>query len=142
MEPLDLRKAPPRAGRAELDGIVFLPRTIDKARAALPGGHLNEYTIEGLSTMQLQTFGISAEQLLDAVRDAQSDEDVAAWIMTRVSPEQIEEWNAFVLARKPGGGNPEVQKQLYPWAPERPDLSLSLDFLEEDDRRHFAAVSN
>jgi hypothetical protein len=138
MEPLDLRAAPPRSPRAEIDGIIFLPRTIDKARASLPGGHLGEYTIEGLSAMQLQTFGITAEQLIDAVRTAESDGEVAAWVQTRCAPEQIEEWNAFARARKPGGGDPEIRLKLYPWSLDRPDLQLSLDILAEDDRRTFA----
>jgi hypothetical protein len=38
MDALDLTKAPPRAPRETLAGVVFLPRTIDKMRATLPGG--------------------------------------------------------------------------------------------------------
>jgi hypothetical protein len=58
MEPLDLSKGRPRATRAELAGITFLPRSIDKFRAALPGGNLAGYTIEGFTTTMLEKLGI------------------------------------------------------------------------------------
>ena len=53
MEPLDLSKAPPRRTRDEIAGVVFLPRSIDKFRAALPGGNLSGYTIEGFTEKML-----------------------------------------------------------------------------------------
>jgi hypothetical protein len=40
MTPLNLTVHPPRVPRAELDGLIFLPRTIDKVRATLPGGDI------------------------------------------------------------------------------------------------------
>lgn len=43
MAPLDLRKAPPRGPRAQLAGLVFTARLIDKLRGSLPGGDLNGY---------------------------------------------------------------------------------------------------
>jgi hypothetical protein len=42
MEPIDLTLAPPRRWSDELGGIRWLPRIIDKARAAL-GGRLGSY---------------------------------------------------------------------------------------------------
>src|ERR1039458_3327751 len=38
MKPMTLSDKPPRKPRAELAGVVFLPRSIDKVRATLPGG--------------------------------------------------------------------------------------------------------
>jgi hypothetical protein len=41
--PLDLRTRPPRGPRETILGFYFLPRTIDKLRAELPGGNLGAF---------------------------------------------------------------------------------------------------
>jgi hypothetical protein len=137
MEPLDLRTAPPRRPRAELAGIVFLPRSIDKVRGTLPGGHLGAYSIPGITTMMLETFDVPLADFTETVRSAASDEDVAAFMTARVSPALIEEWNAKAKTREPAGGDRAVALERYPWLPERPDLTAVVDVLEEDDRRSF-----
>ena len=77
MQPLDLTTAPPRAPREALAGIVFLPRTIDKVRATLPGGALGAYNIPGFSQMMLEALGIELERSRAAVAEAAKDDDVA-----------------------------------------------------------------
>jgi hypothetical protein len=139
MEPLDLRVAPPSRPRAELAGIVFLPRSIDKVRATLPGGHLGAYTIPGFTSMMLDALDVSLADFTESVRTAACDEDVAAFIIARTSPAVIEKWNAEAKAREPAGGDRAVALERYPWLPERPDLIAAVDVLEEDDRRHFLA---
>lgn len=139
MTPLDLTAGPPRAPRAELDGVIFLPRTIDKVRASLPGGRLGLYQIEGFSQMMLDMFGITLDALTAAVAGAASDGDAWSRLRAHVTPAKIAEWNAFVMAREPRGGNRAEALQAYPWLKERPDLILSLDVLEEDDRQIFRA---
>ena len=54
MNPMDLSNKPPRKPRAELAGIVFLPRSIDKACATLPGGDPGPYNIPGFTGMMLE----------------------------------------------------------------------------------------
>ncbi|MBV8689631.1 MAG: DUF5069 domain-containing protein, partial [Candidatus Eremiobacteraeota bacterium] len=63
MEPLDLSKAPPRSPKLQLDGLVMLPRTIDKLRASLPGGNLGPYRIQGFSQRMLDAIGVTEGQL-------------------------------------------------------------------------------
>ncbi|MDP9110564.1 MAG: DUF5069 domain-containing protein [Candidatus Eremiobacteraeota bacterium] len=138
MDALDLRTAPPRSGRAELAGIVFLPRTIDKARATLPGGNSGEYRMQGFSERFLDTVGIPVADFTTAVAGASSDDDVVRFLRASTSPEKIAEWNDFILQRQPSGGDREAAYTNYPWLRERPDLILALDVLEEDDRRLFA----
>jgi len=137
MEPLDLRVAPPRRPRAELGGIVFLPRSIDKIRATLPGGHLGDYAIPGITAMMLETFDVPLADFTETVRLAASDEDVAAFFLARATPPVIETWNAKVTAREPAGGDRAVALERYPWLSERPELTAVVDVLEEDDRRSF-----
>jgi hypothetical protein len=138
MQPLDLTAAPPRSPRESLADVVFLPRTIDKVRATLPGGKLGAYNIAGFSQMLLDGLGIDLIGFTAAVADAENEGAVAAFVTASTSPERIAEWNALVLARLPRGGDRDAAFEAYPWLRERPDLVLALDVLEEDDRQHFA----
>ena len=67
MDALDLRKAPPRRPRAELADVVFMPRSIDKIRATLPGGDLGAYTISGFTATMFDMLGIALEDVATAV---------------------------------------------------------------------------
>lgn len=138
MEALDLTKAPPRAPREELAGIRFLPRSIDKIRATLPGGRLGEYLIEGLTTMMLDALGITLVAFTDAVRTATSDDGIATFVTAHAKPGGIDAWHRFVDARKPQGGDPVKAVEAYPFLAGRSDFGLSLDVIAEDDRLLFA----
>lgn len=138
MDPLDLSLAPPRPPRAELAGILFLPRSIDKVRASLPGGNLGPYAIAGFTQTMLDALEIPLADFTDAVRAAATDVDVAAFVTERAKPGGIEVWHRYVLARKPRGGNIAEAIEAYPFLAGRSELGLSLDVLEEDDRSIFA----
>src|SRR6202035_2034571 len=86
MEPLALTTLRPRKARDEIAGIVFLPRSIDKARAMLPGGALGDYTIPGFTEAMLERFGITVDDFVAAVRDAAGDDEVAAWVKAHAVP--------------------------------------------------------
>jgi hypothetical protein len=139
MESLDLSKQPPRSPHAELDGVIFLPRSIDKARAYLAGGTRNGYNVPGVTGGMLERFGISNDDFVSAVGAASNDADVAAFVRLHATQTAVDEWNAFVKAREPRGNRdlPEVLES-YPWLKDQPDLRLVLDILAEDDRRIFA----
>lgn len=138
MTPLNLSDQQPRAPHAELDGIVFLPRSIDKARAHLPGGDRNGYNVTGLTTTMLERFGIVPDDFVAAVASAASEADVVAFVRTHVNQTTIDEWNAWIKVREPRGNRdlPEVHK-IYPWLAEQPHLKNVLDILAEDDRRSY-----
>ncbi len=137
MTPLRLTTQPPRAPRAELAGLIFLPRSIDKVRATLPGGEPGEYRIEGLTQALLDRLGITLDDFTQAVHAATSDDDVAAFVHARATTQACAAWNASVVTREPRGGNRAEALTFYPWLVERPDLTLVLDVLEEDDRQAF-----
>src|ERR1700733_3256823 len=136
MDSLDLSKAPPRAPRAELDGIIFLPASIDKARAYLPGGNRNGYNVPGVTGGMLERFGIAHDDFIAAVGRASSEADVLAFVRKHADQAKVDEWNAWVLTREPRGNRnlPEVL-EIYPWLVQQPDMKLVLDILAEDDRR-------
>jgi hypothetical protein len=141
MNAMSLAAAPPRKPRAELAGIIFLPRSIDKARAMQPGGDPGPYVLRGFTAQMFEQLGITEEAFRAAVTTAQSDDDVAAFVHANTTPEKIAAWNAYVSARQPRNGDRIGALEIYPWLGERPDLIVGLDILEEDDVRYFAALT-
>ncbi|MBV8491545.1 MAG: DUF5069 domain-containing protein [Candidatus Eremiobacteraeota bacterium] len=84
MEVKDLRVAPPRRWSEQIAGIYWLPRLIDKARAAL-AGMLGDYLF-GQSPMDhglLRELGLSHREFAAIVKDAPGDEAVVAAIEAR-----------------------------------------------------------
>ncbi len=137
MKPLDLSVEPPRAPRADLDGCIFLPRSIDKVRATLPGGKAGDYRIEGLTQMMLDTLGIPLDTFTLVVAAADDESEIATFLREHGASAKYASWNAFVTAREPRGGNRAEALTVYPWLKERPDLLLVLDVLAEDDHQSF-----
>jgi Domain of unknown function (DUF5069) len=148
MEPLDLTVKPPRGCYEELDGLMFMPRTIDKVRATLDGGKRGEYIINahvtGISGFLLERLGITEAELREAVERAPNDEAVAAWLRTRVDTNLYPKLNAMmshIEARH--SGDPEFVRDFYKETlAEHPDLTRMFEIIEADDRRMFPAVSS
>ena len=138
MTPIDLRTRAPRAPRAALGGVTFLPRSIDKVRASLAGGDLGPYAIEGFTVMMLDILEIALDDFRAEVERAQSDAEIERYVLGRSSEKRRARWEAFIAAREPRGGNRAEALVAYPWLHERPDLILALDVLAEDDARLFA----
>jgi hypothetical protein len=130
MEPLDLSQRHPRATRAELAGITFLPRSIDKFRAALPGGNLAGYSLEGFTGRMLDNLGISAAAFQAVVADALTDEDVATYVKEHAAVGGAEAWNTYALNRELYMGNRAEAIAENPWLADHPEIQKSLDFLQ------------
>lgn len=130
MEPLDLSNAHPRKARAELAGITFLPRSIDKFRATLPGGNLAGYSIEGFTGRMLEELAIAPDAFRAVVARAQSDEDVASYVLEHAAPGGAAAWNGYALKRELYGGDRAEAIAENPWLAEHPEIRLSLDFLQ------------
>ncbi len=145
MTPLDLTQGPPRSGRAELDGIAYLPRAIDKTRAELPGGNLGRYIIlrpdiVTVSGLFYRRMGITHDEFAAAVRDAQTEDDVAAWLRARVSPELAVETSAKLALMTMDRLPPEFQARVrenHPVLAGRPELNTFFDIFEADDAATF-----
>jgi hypothetical protein len=133
LEPLDLRSGRPRSARAELAGIVFLPRSIDKVRATLPGGEIGDFSVPGFTTTMLGRLGISLADFTEAVRGAETDEDVAAYVHAHAVPGGIQAWHDFALPREIYNGDRADAIVDYPYLANHPDVTMSLDFLDLQD---------
>ncbi|MDB5041069.1 MAG: hypothetical protein JWN27_1795 [Candidatus Eremiobacteraeota bacterium] len=139
MEPLDLREHPPRAPHAILDGVVLLPRTIDKARALLPGGNPGVYFIgPGLSSSLLEMLRISEGDFAEVVAASRDDAEVAARVCANASAERRERWTAIIEALTVAGIPPETRPAFDAlYGPRRP-YELVLDVIASDDDAMFA----
>ena len=146
MTPLDLTQHPPRSCRAEVDGIIFLPRAIDKVRATLPGGNIGSYLnlkdeIPTLSGLFYRRMRITHEEFASAVASAESDADVVAWLRARIDDRAVEKFTAQLLSIRLGGipeeGRPALQV-YYPAAKQAPDDMLLVDLIDADDAAAFA----
>ena len=138
MEPLDLSKAPPRSPKAELDGLVMLPRTIDKLRATLPGGNPGPYRIPGFSQRMLDAIGVTEDELRQVVADAKSDEDVVAWLRDHANTTAYPEFTSYIMKRSLDHVEDRAAfAKRYPIIERRPDLYYLADMLEADDAEMF-----
>jgi hypothetical protein len=145
VEPLDLRTRPPRSAYAELDGLMLLPRTIDKLRARLPGGEPGAYFInghiKGISGYLLERLGISEADLLDAISEATTEDEVAAWLRERTDASQYPAINATLQRIKPKHSEDEayLRSEYAETLGQRPDLEFVADIIDADDERIFGA---
>jgi Domain of unknown function (DUF5069) len=145
MEPLDLSVRPPRSSYEELDGLMFMPRTIDKLRALLPGGNPGEYIINGkilgMSGYLMQRLGITEEALSAVVAAASDDTEVAAWLRTNADVSQYSAINETLRRLRPKHAEDESFFRDYyaEVLAADPQLEYILDIIEADDRRIFGA---
>jgi hypothetical protein len=145
MEPLDLTQAPPRSPNHQLDGLMMMPRTIDKLRSLLPGGNPGGYyintRIKGLSGYLLERLGIAESDLLEAVAVAADDNDIATWVRIRTDASQYPAINETLKRiRIKHTEDPAIFRDIYNETLElQPDLDRIVDIIEADDRRLFAA---
>lgn len=143
MEPLDLSKQPPRAARETLLGVMFLPRTIDKLRAELPGGTMGAYLNHdrGFSAYVVRRLGLDMDELRTVVRDAHDENDVVAWLRERIDTSTADETNRKLESFTSERMTPEDRALLaerHPVLRERPDLTSILDILDAEDARAFS----
>jgi hypothetical protein len=145
MDPLDLRKKPPRSCYAELDGLMLMPRTIDKLRAQLPGGHPGVYfingRIKGISGYLLERLGIGEDELLGAIAHAASEDDVAAWLRRQTDSSQYPAINATLRRIKPKHAEDEAyfRGEYDATLRQHPDLEFIVDIVDADDRMLFGS---
>jgi hypothetical protein len=142
MEPLDLTARPPRAPRETLAGVAFMPRTIDKLRAEMPGGTMGKYLnrSDGMSAVMCKRIGVDMDELRAVVASAPDEEAVAAWVRERVTPEVAAEASAKLATLTMDRLPPEFQERVrrnHPVLAHRPELNTFFEIFEADDAATF-----
>ena len=139
MEPLDLERQAPRSPRDTLFGCCFLPRTIDKLRAELPGGKPGGYIVTGsnsISAYVLHKLRIDVDELRAAVAAAPDEAAVVAWLRARVDPVVGAEITGKLASARVDTLPPAVRAQveaLHPVLAARPEIVSTFEMLEADD---------
>lgn len=144
MKPLDLTKTSPRSPRAQLVGLVFIPRTIDKMRALLPGGNTGKYHVDGASLALLEQIGVDPAQFQELVASVASDADVAAWLQERADLSQCAGINERFLTVGPATASPEnIENFVADLEPEIAESTYATfsEALDRDDVAHLKACA-
>jgi len=123
-------------------GIYFLPRTIDKLRAELPGGHLGAYLNHetGFSAYVVRRLGLNMNELRETVANAADEGVIVDWIRARINLDTAAELNAKLetfVAERMSASDQALLRERHPVLATRPKLSKILDILEADDRAAF-----
>jgi hypothetical protein len=143
MQPLDLTMRPPRGPRETLAGLAFMPRTIDKLRAEMPGGKMAKYLNrpDGLSAFMCKRIGVDMEELRGVVAGAEDEDEVAAWLQARVDAALAAETSAKLALMTVDRLPPEFQervRQNHPVMERRPELTTFFEIFEADDAEAYA----
>jgi hypothetical protein len=141
MEALDLTKQPPRGPKESAEGLFFLPRTIDKARARLPGGNPGVYNIAGFSERLLEHIGVTESDFIEAVAEAKDDHDVVRWLKENAQMDKYAEVAEYIKNRKYSDvKDPVAFAERYPILKKHPQTVYLVDMLELDDAEMFPAT--
>jgi hypothetical protein len=117
----------------------MLPRMIDIARAKLPGGEIGEYHIgPGMSGLVLRHLGMEAEQFVQLVAEAETEEVLVAQLIGRHSRAEDRLLN-LRLQRATVADVPDEMREAFVqfYGTDLPANKRIFDLLEEDDIRAF-----
>jgi hypothetical protein len=140
MEPLDLKRQPPRGPRETMLGVMFLPRTIDKLRAELPGGDLAGYFTDwklGISSYLMHKLKLDFDELRAVVESAQNEDAVIAWLRPRIDPAIVDELNGKLMGMKLNPQNRGIVETNQAIAKTFPDNTPLFEVLEADEAHRF-----
>ena len=138
MTPLDLTVHKPRSVRATILGFYFLPRTVDKLLAELPGGNIGPYLNHdtGFSAFVVRRLGLDMNEFREAVAKAPDEDAIVEWLAARVDASTAPALNAkletFVVERM-SAEDQVLVRERHPVMAAKPELSKILDILEADD---------
>lgn len=133
----------PRSPRETMAGWVYLPRFVDKIRLHLAGQLPKDYQenfTKGFDGAWLKTAGVSAETMIEVVKNSITDGQVADWVASHVKKTEAEKkaFADFVLNR---GRDDEAMKARLKMRKEeaglgnRDDLQTFVDFIDADEKR-------
>jgi hypothetical protein len=134
----------PRSPREMMDGWVHLPRFVDKIRLHLAGKLPPDYQenfTKGFDSSWLRAAGVTAEQMIDVVKNSITDGQVSDWVRQNVKKPPAEKtiFNNFVLNRGTEP-EPELQARLKMRKEQadlshRHDIKTFVDFIDADEKR-------
>jgi len=133
----------PRSPREVMCGWVYLPRFIDKIRLHLAGRLHSDYQenfTNGFDAAWLKAAGISADQIIEVVRNSITDGQVADWVGQTVKKSDADKaaFRDFVLKRGTEGGETGARltmRKKEAGLTHRDDIQCFVDFIDADEKR-------
>ena len=133
----------PRSPREAMCGWLHLPRFIDKIRLHLAGklhADYQENFTKGFDGAWLKAAGVTAEQMIEVVKNSVTDGQVADWVAKTVKKTDAEKaaFNNFVLKR---GQDDDATKARLKMRKEeaglshRDEITTFVDFIDADEKR-------
>ena len=133
----------PRSPRETMAGWVYLPRFVDKVRLHLASKLHRDYQenfTKGFDGAWLKAAGVTAEQMIEVVKNSTCDGQVADWVAKNVKKSEAEKaaFRDFLLKRGTEGG--EITERLKMRKREsglehRDDIQCFVDYIDADEKR-------
>lgn len=124
-------------------GWIYLPRFVDKIRLHLAGklhADYQENFTKGFDGAWLQAAGVTAERMIEVVKNSLTDGQVCDWVHQNVKKTDAEKaaFNSHVLNR--GTEDDQIKARLKMRKEEaglaqRDDIRTFVDFIDADEKR-------
>jgi len=136
----DLTTSYPRSVYEKLDGVVQLPRAIDKGIATANGTNGEYHYNCPMDKGVFGFLGVDADKLLATIKSASSEADIEAYLkpfVAKKSAGEIAQFNEQFLAGKPhdAEGQAYFNELREAAAPGRTDVTTWADLLDLDEKR-------
>jgi hypothetical protein len=90
----------PRRGRDSIEGVLWLARVSDKARAAAAGTIFDYIYPCPIDQGMMERWGITPEQFNAAIKAHATDAELLQWLRERTTPAKIEAANRWLVDEK------------------------------------------
>lgn len=135
----------PRSPRETMAGWTYLPRFIDKIRLHLAGKLHRDYQenfTKGFDEVWLKAAGVTADQMIEVVKNSITDGQVADWVNQNVKKTDAEKaaHRDFVLKRGSDEKDTAMRARLKMRKEEgglahRDDIQTFVDYIDADEKR-------
>jgi len=133
----------PRSPRETMCGWPHLPRFVDKIRLHLAGKLHSDYQenfTKGFDGAWLKAAGVTAEQMIEVVRNSATDGEVCDWIAQNVKKSEADKqaFRDFLLKRGTEGAEHIerlTMRKNQAGLADRDDIKCFVDFIDADEKR-------
>jgi Domain of unknown function (DUF5069) len=133
----------PRSPRETMCGWVYLPRFVDKIRLNLAGKLHSDYTenfTKGFDGQWLKAAGVTAEQMIEVVKNSTTDGQVCDWVRQNVKKTDAEKsaFRDFILNRGTEGGDITARLNMrkeQSGISHRDEIKTFVDYIDADEKR-------
>jgi hypothetical protein len=133
----------PRSPRETMCGWPYLPRFVDKIRlhlaGKLPADYQENFT-KGFDGQWLKAAGVTAEQMIEVVKNSITDGQVCDWVRQNVKKTDAEKaaFRDFIFNRGTEGGEITARLNMrkeQSGLSKRDEIKTFVDYIDADEKR-------